>query len=33
LDITIAGWDSLLGEIDIHDFDVLQHANGGSSRS
>lgn len=30
LDITIAGWDSLLGEIDIHDFDVLQHANGGT---
>jgi len=30
LDITVAGWDDNMGEIDIHDFDVLQHANGGT---
>ena len=30
LDITKAGWESNMGEIDIHDFDVLQHANGGT---
>jgi len=30
LDITKAGWDDFMGEIDIHDFDVLQHANGGT---
>ena len=29
LDITKAGWPDLMGEVDIHDFDVLQHANGG----
>lgn len=30
LDITVAGWDDDMGEIDIHDFDVLRHANGGT---
>jgi len=30
LDITKAGWADEMGEVDIHDFDVLQHANGGS---
>jgi len=30
LDITKAGWPDEMGEIDIHDFDVLQHANGGT---
>jgi hypothetical protein len=30
LDITKAGWEANMGEIDIHDFDVLQHANGGT---
>jgi hypothetical protein len=30
LDITKAGWPDLMGEVDIHDFDVLQHANGGT---
>lgn len=30
LDITKAGWPDDMGEIDIHDFDVLQHANGGT---
>jgi hypothetical protein len=30
LNITVAGWDTNMGEIDIHDFDVLQHANGGT---
>jgi hypothetical protein len=30
LDITKAGWPDNMGEIDIHDFDVLQHANGGT---
>jgi len=30
LDITKAGWEDNMGEIDIHDFDVLQHANGGT---
>lgn len=30
LDITKAGWAADMGEIDIHDFDVLQHANGGT---
>jgi len=30
LDITKAGWPDEMGEIDIHDFDVLNHANGGT---
>jgi len=30
LDITKANWFKEMGEIDIHDFDVLQHANGGT---
>jgi hypothetical protein len=30
LDITKAGWADEMGEVDIHDFDVLQHANGGT---
>jgi hypothetical protein len=30
LDITRAGWPDEMGEIDIHDFDVLRHANGGT---
>lgn len=30
LDITKAGWHTNMGEIDIHDFDVLHHANGGT---
>lgn len=30
LDITKAGWPDEMGEVDIHDFDVLQHANGGT---
>jgi hypothetical protein len=30
LDITAQGWNANMGEVDIHDFDVLQHANGGT---
>jgi hypothetical protein len=30
LDITKAGWAEDMGEIDIHDFSVLKHANGGN---
>jgi len=30
LNITVAGWNTNMGEVDIHDFDVLQHANGGT---
>jgi len=30
LDITVPGWEDNMGEIDIHDFDILQHANGGT---
>jgi hypothetical protein len=30
LNITAAGWNTNMGEVDIHDFDVLQHANGGT---
>jgi len=30
LDITKAGWPDQMGEVDIHDFGTLQHANGGT---
>lgn len=30
LNITVQGWNAKMGEVDIHDFDVLQHANGGT---
>ena len=30
LDITSSGWEDDMGECTIHDFDVLQHANGGT---
>ncbi|APG78894.1 hypothetical protein 2 [Beihai picorna-like virus 1] len=30
LDITKAGWADEMGEVDIHDFDALRHANGGT---
>jgi hypothetical protein len=30
LDITKSGWENDMGECTIHDFDVLQHANGGT---
>jgi hypothetical protein len=30
LDITKAGWPDAMGEVDIHDFDTLKHANAGT---
>jgi len=30
VDITVANWEDNLGRITIHDFDILQHANGGT---
>lgn len=30
VDITNANWEDFLGRITIHDFDILQHANGGT---
>jgi len=30
LDVTKAGWPDEMGEVDIHDFDTLNHANGGT---
>lgn len=30
VDITTASWEDSLGRVTIHDFDILQHANGGT---
>lgn len=30
LDITVAGWENQMGRVTIHDFNILQHANGGT---
>lgn len=30
LDITTASWEDYMGQCTIHDFDILQHANGGT---
>lgn len=30
LDITVAGWETQMGKVTIHDFNTLRHANGGT---